>query len=111
MANIKNTSQCNIVVSTPTGEFIFKAGETLELSDDRADLVSKHGAVYFTMGELVSDAEFSATKADEAGVSIVEDATKEVAEQTAEEVKPVEVVKPAPAAVKAAVKPAPAAKK
>lgn len=111
MTNIKNTSQCNIVVTTPAGEFVFKAGETLELSDDRAALVSKHGAVYFTVGELVGDTEISVTKADEAGVSVAEDATKKVAEQAAEEAKPVESAKPAPVAVKAVVKPAQAAKK
>lgn len=112
MANIKNTSQCNITVTTPAGEFVFKAGETLELGDDRAALVAKHGAVYFTVGELVADAEFPALKTDEAGESNAETATEIAADtKPVGEVKPTETVKSAPAAVKTAVKTASATKK
>ena len=117
MAKITNTTKANIHVTTEAGEFVFKAGETLELADERAAMVADKGAVYFTVGELVSDAEIAEEHPAEAGVSVVEDATKSVAEEStaeakpADEVKPVETEKPAPAAVKATVKPAPAAKK
>ena len=106
MANIKNTTKANIHVTTEAGEFVFKAGETLELADERAAMVADKGAVYFTVRELVSDAEISESKPDGAGVSVVENATKSVAEEStteakpADEVKPVEVEKPAPVAKK-----------
>jgi hypothetical protein len=57
MAIIKNTTKANIHVTTKAGEFVFKAGESLELADERAALVADMGAVYFTEGELVSDAD------------------------------------------------------
>lgn len=109
MAAIKNTTKANIHVTTEAGEFVFKAGETLELADERAAMVADKGAVYFTVGELVSDA--SEEKLDSASESIAEDATKQVAEQSAEVAKPVEVAKPAPAAIKTAVKTTAATKK
>lgn len=109
MANIKNTTKGDIRVHTEAGDFVFKAGETLELADERAAMVIDKGAVYFTVGELVADAEISALKTDEASESVADDAIKSVAEDATNEEKPAE--KPAPAAVKAVVKPAPAAKK
>lgn len=107
MAKIQNTTKANIHVTTEAGDFVFKAGESLELADDRAAMVADKGAVYFTVGELVADADFSAQKTDEDTESIASSAT----ENAANEVKPVEEVKTAPAAVKTAVKTAPAAKK
>lgn len=105
MANIKNTTKGDIRVHTEAGDFVFKAGETLALADDRAVMVADNGAVYFTVGELVSDAEIAEAKPTAASASVAEDATKEVAKEATEEAKA------APTAVKTAVKAAPTARK
>lgn len=105
MANIKNTTKSDIRVHTEAGDFVFKAGENLELADDRAAMVADKGVVYFTVGELVSDTEIAEENPTKANASIAEDAIKEVAEEVTEDAKPV------PAAVKTAVKTAQTAKK
>lgn len=107
MASIKNTTKANIHVTTEAGEFVFKAGETLELEDERAAMVADKGAVYFTVGELVSDAvEAPVTgKTDAELVAEAEAARKADAEKAAPKAET------APAAVKAAVKTVSQAKK
>lgn len=105
MPTIKNTTKADIHVATEAGDFVFKAGQSLELADDRAAMVAEKGAVYFTVGELVSDAEIAEEKPAVAGASVAEDATKEVAKEATEEAKT------APTAVKTAVKTATTAKK
>ena len=56
MSSITNTTKADIHVSTGAGDFVFKAGETLTLAADRIALIEDKGAVYFSVGELVSDA-------------------------------------------------------
>ncbi len=109
MASIKNTSQSNINVATSAGEFVFKAGEATELADNRVDLVSEKGAIYFTVGELVLENTKVPKKSTEASDSKASDAIKTVA-KTGEEAKSNEVAKAAPA-VKTTTKTATAAKK
>lgn len=112
MAKITNTTKANIHVTTEAGEFVFKAGEALELADERAAMVADKGAVYFTVGELVSDAEEAPvtgkTEAEleaEAEAQRLADAEKAEAKAKADAEKAAKKAESAaPAAVKAAVK-------
>ncbi len=101
MAKITNTTKANIHVTTEAGEFVFKAGEALELADERAAMVADKGAVYFTVRELVSDAE----EAPVTGKTEAELEAEAEAQRLADAEKAAKKAESAaPAAVKAAVK-------
>lgn len=49
---IKNVSAADITVATKAGDFTFPAGGTIELADDRADMVFLAGKWYFSDNAL-----------------------------------------------------------
>ncbi len=50
---IENSTGSDIIVSTEAGAFRFPAHESVELADERAELVDIHGKWYIRSGELV----------------------------------------------------------
>lgn len=78
MGTITNKTTCDIQVHTPAGDFVFKKGESVELADERVELVAKHGAMYFQEGELAHDSDFPQTEGT-AGESTADDAIKNAA--------------------------------
>lgn len=57
MGAIRNTSKADINVSTEAGVFVFPAGKVKgDLAAERVAEIEAAGAVYFTAGELVTEA-------------------------------------------------------
>lgn len=58
MGAIRNTSKGDILVTTEAGKFHFPAGQAKgDLAAERVAEIEKAGAVYFTAGELVTEAD------------------------------------------------------
>lgn len=57
MGAIRNTSKGDIQVTTEAGKFVFPAGKAKgDLAAERIAEIEKAGAVYFSVGELVTEA-------------------------------------------------------
>lgn len=85
MGAIRNTSQADINVSTEAGVFLFPAGKVKgDLAAERVTEIEAAGAVYFTAGELVTEA---SEDADEAAAKAAAEAQAKADAEAAAEAK------------------------
>lgn len=67
MGTIRNTSKGDILVTTEAGKFHFPAGQAKgDLAAERVAEIEKAGAVYFSVGELVTEGDAEAEAAAKA---------------------------------------------
>ena len=67
MGAIRNTSKGDIQVTTEAGKFVFPAGKAKgDLAAERIAEIEKAGAVYFSVGELVTEGDEEAEAAAKA---------------------------------------------
>jgi len=62
---IRNGTRCDIIVQTPLGAFVFGAGKSVELADDRAEAAQKAGKWYFLARDLIAEDTAPAKAQDE----------------------------------------------
>lgn len=84
MGAIRNTSKGDIQVTTEAGKFVFPAGKAKgDLAAERIAEIEKAGAVYFSVGELVTEGDAEAEAAAKAEADAKAKAEAEAAAKAA----------------------------